>query len=162
MPSMKPFRLAASLVCIVGWSIQAQASQLAGTAPLLMQGDLSAQMVEGIDRFLMRQIDESVTERQVLWHRDFASREAYDKSVEPNLEHLRRAIGAVDKRVPIRALEYLSTTEVAAKVAETATFTVTAVRWPVFEGVHGEGLLLEPKAPLIGRVIVLPDADQTP
>ena len=36
------------------------------------------------------------------------------------------------------------------------------VRWPVLEGVHGEGLLLEPRAPVRGHVIALPDADQTP
>src|SRR6266567_5190463 len=53
------------------------------TQPLTWDGDLSAKMVEGIDRFLMREIERSVQERQKHWHRDFSSREAYAKSVEP-------------------------------------------------------------------------------
>src|SRR5262249_60732893 len=36
------------------------------------------------------------------------------------------------------------------------------VRWPVREGVAGEGLLLEPGGAVRGHVIALPDADQTP
>jgi len=40
--------------------------------------------------------------------------------------------------------------------------TVHAVRWPVLPGVHGEGLLIQPKGTLRARVIALPDADQTP
>jgi dienelactone hydrolase len=48
-------------------------------------------------------------------------------------------------------------------VAEAEGFTVHRVRWPVFRGVHGEGLLLQPKqrAPT-AQVILVPDADQTP
>ena len=33
-----------------------------------------------------------------------------------------------------------------------------AVRWPVLEGVEGEGLLLEPRAKAIASVVYLPDA----
>src|SRR6266566_3602469 len=54
------------------------------TQPLTWDGDLSAKMVEGIDRFLLREIDRSVAERQKHWHRDFSSREAYAKSVQAN------------------------------------------------------------------------------
>ena len=53
-----------------------------------------------------------------------------------------------------------------ALLAETAGFKVYQVRWPVLEGVHGEGLLLEPKlhgnGKPNGHVVVVPDADQTP
>src|SRR5947209_4991154 len=62
--------------------------------PLKWDGDLSAKMVEGIDRFLMREIERSVQERQKLWHRDSSSREAYVKSVQRNREHLQEYIGA--------------------------------------------------------------------
>ena len=33
------------------------------STPLTQQGDLAAQMVEGIDRFLSRELKESITER---------------------------------------------------------------------------------------------------
>ncbi len=130
--------------------------------PLTLQGDLSAQMVAGIDRFLARETEHSVAERQTFWQRNFSSRDAYEKSVQPNRERFRKIIGASDPRLPFTALEYLSDTEATAKIAETDAYTVFAVRWPVFEGVFGEGLLLQPKGKVAGRIIVIPDADQTP
>jgi dienelactone hydrolase len=135
---------------------------LPGTQPLTMQGDLSAQMVAGIHRFLDAETERSVAGRQSLWRRDFTSREAYEKSVQPNRARLRRYIGAVDERLPVAALEYVSTTSMSARIAETERFTVFAVRWPVFEGVHGEGLLLQPKGMIRAHVVAIPDADQTP
>jgi dienelactone hydrolase len=135
---------------------------LPGTEPLLLRGDLSAQMVQGIDRFLLRETEASSAQRERLWNRQFSSKAAYEESVEPNRERLRRRIGAVDKRAPITALEFVSSTAASAKVCETDLFTAYAVRWPVFEGVYGEGLLLEPKGTVKARVLALPDADQTP
>ena len=129
------------------------------------EGDLSAQMVAGIDRFLMRETEHSIEERPRLWQRDFSSPAAYDKSVQPNRERFLKHIGATDPRLSITALEYVSSTETPALVAETERFSVYAVRWPLFEGVFGEGLLLQPKPAQAlpkWRVIALPDADQTP
>jgi dienelactone hydrolase len=135
---------------------------LPATQSLTLQGDLSAQMVAGIDKFLMHEIERSIVERQKLWQRDFSSTEAYEQSVQPNRERFRKYIGAVDERVPINTLEYVSDTLNPAKVAEIDAFTVFAVRWPVFENVYGEGLLLQPKGATLARVIAIPDADQTP
>ena len=67
---------------------------LPDTQPLTLQGDLSAQMVAGIDRFLTRETAQSVGERQKYWQRDFSSVEAYDQSVQPNRERLR----TIDRR----------------------------------------------------------------
>lgn len=135
---------------------------LNGTKLLTMQGDLSAQMVAGIDRFLDRELERSVNERAKLWHRDLASRAAYEKSVQPNRDHLRKYVGAMDPRLPVTALEYVSTTSTSAKLAETDRYTIHAVRWQVLDGVHGEGLLLTPKDAFQVRVVAIPDADQTP
>ena len=136
--------------------------RMPGTQPLNMDGDLSAQMVAGIDRFLMRGIETSSEERQKLWQRDFSSREAYDKSVQPNRDRFRRCIGAVDERVAATALEIISSMGTSGKIVEAERYSVYAVRWPVFEGVTGEGLLLQPKSDALAAVIAVPDADQTP
>lgn len=135
---------------------------LPGTTELRLEGDLSAQMVAGIDRFLMRETERAAEERAKLWKRDFTSRAAYEQSVQANRERLRKAIGAVDARLPVRELEYLSSTSWPAKIAETESFSVYAVRWPVFELAFAEGLLLEPKGAIAARVIAIPDADHTP
>jgi dienelactone hydrolase len=135
---------------------------LPNTQPLSPQGDLSAQMVAGIDRFLTRQTAESIGKRQKYWQRDFSSVEAYDKSVQPNRDRLRTIIGAVGTRLPVTALEFSSGTTSPVKVGETEFFTVEAVRWPVFEGVYAEGLRLLPKGEPVACAVAIPDADQTP
>jgi len=141
-------------------------AQLAGTAPLRpASGDArSKEMVAGIDRFLARAIEESVPLRAALWKRDLGSGGAYNRSVEPNRERLRHILGVVkeDGRVPFSALELPGTTEHDSKLAETGDYAIHAVRWPVLTGVYGEGLLLEPKGKVKARIIVVPDADQTP
>ncbi|MBI3882550.1 MAG: hypothetical protein HY301_21120 [Verrucomicrobia bacterium] len=137
------------------------AETLPGTQPLTATGDLSAQMVAGIDQFLDRELEASIATRAQFWKRDFSSPAAYEKSIAPNREHLRQIIGAVDARVPFRELEIISGTASPVQLG-IAGFTVHRVRWPVFDGVHGEGLLLEPRTAAIANVIALPDVDQTP
>jgi len=139
-----------------------QVETLPGTQPLTWEGDLSTRMVEGIDRFLLREIERSVEQRQKLWHRDFSSREAYENSVRPNRDRLQTCIGAVDPRLRVSALQYVSSTATLPVVAETDMFRAYAVRWPVFEDAYGEGLFLQPKSDTLARVVALPDADQTP
>jgi dienelactone hydrolase len=135
---------------------------LPGTQPLTVQGDLSAQMVAGIDRFFTRQIEQSPAGRQRFWQRDFSSARAYDTSVQPNRERLRKLLGAVDPRLPVTALDLESSTVSPVKIAETDAFVIKTVRWPVFDGVWGEGLFLEPKAQPVACVVAIPDADQPP
>lgn len=135
---------------------------LNGTAPLLLQGDFSALMVQGIDKFLVRETDQSVAARAARWNRKFTSPADYELSIAPNRERFRAIIGAVDPRVSPVTMEYLSTTDTPAKVAETSAFTAYAVRWPALENVYGEGLWLVPKGTVRASVIAIPDADQTP
>jgi dienelactone hydrolase len=49
-----------------------------------------------------------------------------------------------------------------ALVAETSRYRVFQVRWPVLDRVFGEGLLVQPKGKPSARVVLVPDADQTP
>jgi hypothetical protein len=119
-------------------------------------------MVAGIDRFLLRETDLAAAHRGERWKRDFGSAAAYEKSIATNRENLRRMIGAVDPRLPSPTPELVATLDTPAEVAETDRFTARAVRWPVLEGVFGEGLLLQPKGRIRARVVAIPDADQTP
>lgn len=138
------------------------AEPLQGTKALTAEGDLAAQMVAGIDKYLMREVAASGEKRKQSWKLDFSSVEAYEKSVQPHRDRLKKILGVVDPRVSKVEMQYVSTTDQPSLVGETDAYKVLAVRWPVLEGVHGEGLLLEPKGKVIANVIVLPDADQTP
>ena len=137
-------------------SVWAQTS-LPGTQPLTVEGDLAAKMVDGIHVFLDRKTQEMQKERDGLWDR--ADRTQF---VTQSRQRFRRIIGAVDKRIPIKALELVGTTSSPAQIATGRGFKVLRVRWPVFEGVHGEGLLLQPDGPPAARIVAIPDADWTP
>ena len=130
--------------------------------PLTLEGDIAAQLVDGVDRFLLREIDQSVAGRAKHWQRDLSSPAAYDVSVKKNRDRLSQIIGLRDARVALDGLEFISSTSAPDKVAETPVYRVHAVRWAVLDGLQGEGLLLQPVAKPVAHVIVLPDADQTP
>ncbi|MCU0879610.1 MAG: hypothetical protein MUF06_17675, partial [Pirellulaceae bacterium] len=134
---------------------------LAGTERLTMEGDIAAQMVAGIDKFLLREIDLSVERRAKHWKRDFSSPDAYDKSIEPNRQRLAKILGVVDERVPFDAPKLVATTKESALVGRGENYEIFAVRWPAVRGVHGEGLLLVPKGEKVADIIAIPDADQT-
>jgi len=153
------FRLA--LLCLLAVPSFAQ-DVLPGTAPLNREGDLAARMVSGIDAWLMRATEASIARRAELWKPDFTSLDAYHKSVEPNRSRFRRIIGAGDARVAPEGFELIATLHEPATVAQGKTYQVMSVRWPVFENVWGEGLLLMPDKPTAGFVVAVGDADQTP
>ncbi len=73
----------------------------------------------------------------------------------------KKIIGVVDSRLPTR-MERFGDDENPALVAETTHYRIFQVRWPVLDGVTGEGLLLEPKVGPVAYIVALPDADQTP
>jgi dienelactone hydrolase len=136
---------------------------LPNTKPLTMEGDIAEQLVAGVDKFLLREIDKSVERRAKFWKRDFSSPEAYNKSIEPNRKRLAHILGIRDARVPFDAVELVATTKEPALVGKGDGYEIFTVRWPAFGDVHGEGLLLVPtdKKP-VGDIVFIPDADQTP
>jgi dienelactone hydrolase len=152
-----------------GYSRTTSEPVLPSTAPLTLQGDLAAKMVDGIHQFLLRRTQEAAEERGRLWQRDYQSVEAYNRSVSPNRERFRQIIGAVDKRIGGRAPDLLATLSTSAQVSRGSGYKVYAVSWPVFDrvvadddGLAAEGLLLQPEGKPAARVVAIPDADWTP
>ncbi|MFM2093967.1 MAG: Dipeptidyl aminopeptidase 4, partial [Planctomycetota bacterium] len=140
-----------------------EAGALPGTKPLTREGDIASQLVEGVDRFLLQELDKSIAARARFWQRDFSSADAYYKSIEPNRKHLAHILGVRDPRVPFDGPEYVGTTSQPALVGEAERYQIFSVRWPAFGNVTGEGLMLVPKSgPITANMVVIPDADQTP
>jgi dienelactone hydrolase len=154
--------LEALVLCLAPALLAEEPAVLPGTKPLSAKGDLSAQMRAGIDRFISSDAEQAARKRDRYWNRDFSSAEAYARSIAPNRERLRRMIGLVDARVPFCDPEVIATTAAPALIAETDAFRVFAIRWPVLDGVSGEGLFLQPKEEPKACVVALSDADQTP
>jgi dienelactone hydrolase len=138
---------------------QAPPDLVPGTAPLSPGTNAAAEMTAGIDKFLTRELDRSVGVRSRFWNRDFSSAAAYEKSVRPNRERLRRMIGAVDARTAATSAEAGTDAVI---IARSDAFTVRKARWPVFPEVFAEGLLLQPRGAAVARIVAIPDADQTP
>ena len=123
--------------------------------------ELSEELLAAAHAFIERKIDESVDRRARHWKRDPSSPEAYAKSVEPNRQRLMKCIGVVDPRLPV-VMERFGDDDNPALVAECDGYRIYQVRWPVLEGVFGEGLLLEPDGEPVASVVAIPDADHTP
>ena len=143
-----------------------------GTTPLTIEGDLASQMVDGIDRFLLKEIETTAATRAERFKVDTSSPEAYEASLKPHREKLAKRLGIRDARLPFVAPEIIVNVGGESVIAQSEKFTVQAIRWPVLSdpspqgaglpSVYGEGLLLTPKGDVVANVIVLTDADQTP
>jgi dienelactone hydrolase len=126
----------------------AAAEPLPGTQPLTEGGDLASKMVDGIDRFLLRETAESVARRPKAYFR----------------RSLERILGASDSAVVPPVLEVVSEPGRSPVVGRGDGFEAFAIRWLALPGVHGDGLLLVPtegREP-VADVVAIPDADQTP
>ena len=154
--------IAKTMLLAVMWLPLAAQTPLPGTAPLTGQGDFAAQMVDGINDYLVRLASGSPGTRAALWKRDYSSVENYERSIAPNRERLKKIIGAVDPRVPVVSMELVATLSTPALVANGQGYKVYAVRWAVMEGVTAEGLLLDPDRPPVARIVAIGDADWTP
>ena len=129
-----------------------------------MTGDIASELVAGVDRFLLKQIDLSTANRLKHWKRDFSSPAAYTASVEPNRRRLAHILGVRDHRSH-DDVDHLTYSSNRSTVFRGTEFGVHTIRWPAFGDVTGEGLEAIPKESSlepIPHVIVIPDADQTP
>lgn len=140
-----------------------RAEPLAGTAKLEMTGDIASQLVEGVDKFLLRKLAESPKEREKYWKRDFSSSMAYEKSVEPNRQRLAKMIGLVDERTKTPKAQVISPPGSHHEIAQNEFVTAYEIQWPVLGQVSGNGLLLTPRVGEVRAIIVaIPDCDQSP
>ncbi|MCL5099054.1 MAG: hypothetical protein M1608_16270 [Candidatus Omnitrophica bacterium] len=160
----QPIQLALTFVLFLSANLVArpdeEAPTLPGTEPLRIRGDIASNLVAGVDRFLLRKIDESLTNRDRFWKRDFSSPENYSASINSNRQHLAHILGARDPRIPFKNLEFIQpgpervpldsdgglTAAENEAIAAGRHYTVYNVRWPAFGDVHGDGLLLIPLA----------------
>lgn len=136
---------------------------LPGTELLTLEGDIASHLVEGADRFLLRQLESSITARQKYWQRDFTSAEAYVASVAENRRRFAHQLGVRDARPHDTEPRYQATVNKSSLVGRGPHYEIHAVTWAAFGDVHARGLLLEPKGiPIRAQVIAVPDCNVLP
>lgn len=142
------------------------------SSPLTIESDIASEMVDGIDRFLLKKIGESQSTRPELWDRRFESEADYRQSIQPNRESLAFRLGAADARVSNVSIDKNLIAESKGD-APGRGYRAYAIRWPVLQdpdpersivSVYGEGILLEPidATGVIANIIAIPDCDQSP
>ncbi|MDP7277233.1 MAG: hypothetical protein QF363_17265 [Planctomycetaceae bacterium] len=135
---------------------------LPGTAPLTIAGPLDVVMVDGINRFALRELARTPSVRATHWKQDFSSQAAYAKSVAGNRARLKTIIGAVDPRIASTDIQLVATIDRPSRLGGTKAWSAHRARWDVLDGVTARGLVLIPTGKPVANVIALPDADWTP
>ena len=128
---------------------------LPGTELLTVEGDIPSQMVEGIHKYLDWKTLENQREQKE--RSGSRSGDSFER-----VGRFRKIIGAVDPRAQSNGLETLGSAIASASMERGRGYKVFPVRWSVFEGVTGEGLLLQPESKPFARIVAVPDADWSP
>ena len=142
------------------------------TSSLAGNDDFASLMVAGIDRFLLSEIARIKATRAERFTVDASSADAYQASLQPHRAKLAKCLVIRDSRFHFDAPQIMASVGEDPVIAQSETFMVQVIRWPVLSdpspqgqglpSVFGEGLLLTPRNKILANVIVLPDADQTP
>lgn len=143
-------------------SASVDADPLPDTKALTLEGDITDKLVADADKFVLRQVENSLEKRAQYWNRDSANRGAYEDSVKKNRERLSYILGVRDERVAFDDLNVISGTSGHVAIAESSFAKVYRVKWPSIRAQSGEGFLVVPKKPNGATVIAIADADQTP
>jgi len=132
-----------------------------GIAPVSQEA-FSRELLNGVHRFVEVKIEEAKAERTQDWTKGLSSNEQKEPFLSEKRNKLRSILDIVPQLLPNFGVEIIANLLDPIAVAETKTYTIYQIKWPVLEGMFGEGLLLRPKNNPKGHVVVLPDADQLP
>lgn len=165
---MNPRIICSAALLVFSWPLVAES--LPGTTALDRSGDLGAEMVSGIDRYLDRETAAWEERRAESWALEGTSRESIlnlmRRRAETGRVRLKQVLGVVDEREPVRmrlVTELQGKPESdAGEVGRGERYRIYAVAWNVFRGVEGEGLLIVPDEEPKADIIAVPDCDWSP
>lgn len=101
--------------------------------------DLPNTMMKGVGAFLDQALQESKATRNDFWQRDFTSPEAFNQSIASQRQELQEILGLIDKRsAPF--MSYQESGALEPYTFENEKYTISAVKWRVFDGVFGDFL----------------------
>jgi dienelactone hydrolase len=141
---------------------------LVGTEPLTMQGDIASELIAGVDRFLIRQIEVSAGHREADWLAHGEPSQATDDWLGQKRALLVNQLGMVDPRIGDGAFQIqtrLNSMGQSNPVIASSKFAdAHRVSWPVHPGVDGTGVIVVPSKGSAVRFacVLVPDAGQLP
>ncbi|MEC7557318.1 MAG: prolyl oligopeptidase family serine peptidase [Planctomycetota bacterium] len=140
---------------------------LSGTRPLSSKRPLVDVMVDGINRFCLRELAASPDRRRQKWSTTFPVTGESPTTIQRKLallrDRLQRRLGIVDRRLTNAANQHhdFQPTARSGDLAHTGDCSIITVRWKVLDGVTAEGVLIVPRT-IRACVVAIPDADWTP
>ncbi len=142
---------------------------LPGTERLPDASDLASDMIDGIDRFLLRQLDKTPELRKQAWPRpssqsSLSLEDQWSQIVAQQRKVHQRIIGLRDQRLTPPTLWTERALQYAKSYASSKQWSSELARWTIFQNVDGRGILVQPARgiPIRFQAIVIPDAGQTP
>jgi len=131
----------------------------ADAKPLTWEGDIASRMIDGCDRFLLRQYEPTAKTRASRW-------KLYTGNfyLPGSVSHKRSPkLGMrLDERPAPIVMEGNAPLLESPVAAEADGFKIIRVRWRAFGNVDGEGLLALPADPPKANIVAIPDADVSP
>ena len=160
-------------VCLSASVACSQAQTPVNTEPLSIEGDLASQMVDGIDRFLLRKIAAATNDTELFTKADTSSAAAYVESLAGDRKRLAKMLGVVDERMSFDSPEVMATVaHSGGLIAITDKYRAYRIRWPVLAdpaptakslpSIYGEGILLVPQTDVIADIVAIPHCDHSP
>ena len=148
-------RIPLSFVLLFSAFSVVHSAELPDTKPLTTDGDLAKNMVDGIHKYLDRELAAAPAKRDELW------KAKADEPLAVKRERLRKMLGIVDVRLP-RKVESYGEFRTSGRITPTADMNIYRVRWDVLPGLQAEGLSIEGHGnKYIATVIAIPGAGQT-
>lgn len=149
------------------------AAVLPGTQVLEPRPDYASDLVDGVDRFLLKRLEQSIDLRKTSWPKPQEANNSvqdYLQAIEPLRQQYREAIGLVDPRIESPHLTLARAVDLTNPIGQIPTTVGTfdggkiyPVRWPVHEGLEARGLLVVPESRRASwSVVLVPDAGQMP
>lgn len=159
---MKTIRFLAVLVVFCGNSASQAQSIIRNPEPLEIKGDIASHLVDGVDRFLLREIAEADGARVSGWKAGADAAGSKEKYFATKRSEFSKMLGIRDTRVGPEPPRLLATAAQSSLLGKNDQFEVHAISMPVLDGLTLQGLWLRPLGEITGNMVVVPDADQTP
>lgn len=126
----------------------------AETRPLeYPESDLSQRLMQVAHKFVEAQISQANSDRKPVL--------GESETADLRRQALRTVLGVVEQPASPR-MEHFGNVGKPAILAQTDQYEILQVRWPALADVDGEGLLIRQKGEINGRIVLIPDANQTP
>jgi len=131
-------------------------------SPLTQQGDFSEHMVSQIDTFLMKELRDIRQLRETEWHaKSKLSGKEWNDFLDARRINLQKIWGMAGKNDD-SVLEIQYGANLMPLVAENSKVRVFPVKICVMTGLDMNGIIIQPKGIIKGKLLLIPDADQIP